>query len=48
MTKNKKETATIEDSIAIASRMHKGAKDKAGAAYNLHPLRMMMLLKTEA
>ncbi len=48
MTKNKNERATIEDSIAIAAEAHKGVKDKAGAAYILHPLRMMMRLKTEA
>ncbi len=40
--------ATLEDAIAIAARAHKGVKDKAGAAYILHPLRMMMRLKTEA
>lgn len=48
MTKNKNEKATIEDAIAIAARAHKGAKDKAGAAYILHPMRMMMRLETEA
>ena len=48
MTKNKNETATIEDAVAIAAEAHKGVKDKAGAAYILHPLIMMMRLKTEA
>lgn len=48
MTKNKNKTATIEDAIAIAAEAHKDVKDKAGAAYILHPLRMMMRLKTEA
>lgn len=41
-------TATIEDAILIAAEAHKGEKDKAGAAYILHPLRMMMRMKTEA
>jgi (p)ppGpp synthase/HD superfamily hydrolase len=48
MTKNKNETATIEDAVAITAEAHKGVKDKAGAAYILHPLRLMMRLKTEA
>ena len=47
MTKNKNKIATIEDAIAIAAEAHKGEKDKAGAAYILHPLRMMLRLKTE-
>ena len=41
-------TATLEDAIAIAAQAHKGIKDKAGAAYILHPLRMMMRMKTES
>ncbi|HLM59193.1 MAG TPA: HD domain-containing protein [Pyrinomonadaceae bacterium] len=40
--------ATIEDAILIAAQAHKGVKDKAGAAYILHPLRMMMRLNSEA
>ena len=40
--------ATLEDAIQIAAEGHKGQKDKAGASYILHPLRMMMRLKTEA
>ena len=40
--------ATLEDAIQIAAEGHKGQKDKAGAPYILHPLRMMMRLKTEA
>lgn len=38
---------TIEDGILIATQAHKGIKDKAGAPYILHPLRMMMRMKTE-
>ena len=41
-------TATIEDAILIAAEAHEGEKDKAGAAYILHPLRMMMRMKTES
>ncbi len=48
MTKNKIKIATIEDAIAIAAQAHKNIKDKAGAPYILHPLRMMMRMKTEA
>ena len=40
--------ATLEDAIAIAAKSHKGQTDKAGACYILHPLRLMMRMKTEA
>lgn len=40
--------ATIEDAVSIAARAHTGQKDKAGAPYLLHPLRMMMRMDTEA
>ena len=40
--------ATVEDAVAIAARAHKGQKDKAGAPYLLHPLRMMLRMETEA
>jgi (p)ppGpp synthase/HD superfamily hydrolase len=41
-------TATVEDAVSIAARAHKGQKDKAGAPYLLHPLRLMMRMDTEA
>ena len=40
-------TATLEDAISIAALAHKGQRDKADAAYLLHPLRMMMQMKSE-
>lgn len=40
-------SATLEDAIAIAAAVHKGQLDKAGAAYILHPLRLMMQMQTE-
>ena len=40
--------ATIEDAVSIAARAHRGQKDKAGAPYLLHPLRMMLRMETEA
>ncbi|MCA1617999.1 MAG: HD domain-containing protein [Acidobacteria bacterium] len=40
--------ATVEDAISIAAQAHKGQKDKAGASYLLHPLRMMMRMTSEA
>lgn len=41
-------TVTLEDAISIAALAHKGQKDKAGNLYLLHPLRMMMQMKSEA
>ena len=41
-------TATVEDAISIAAHAHKGQKDKAGAPYLLHPLRMMLRMDSEA
>jgi (p)ppGpp synthase/HD superfamily hydrolase len=40
--------ATIEDAVSIAAGAHRGQKDKAGAPYLLHPLRMMLRMETEA
>lgn len=36
--------ATLERAIAIAATAHAGQRDKTGAPYILHPLRMMMRL----
>ena len=38
--------STLERAIALAARAHEGQKDKAGAPYILHPLRMMLRLET--
>jgi len=38
----------LEKAILIAVQAHAGAKDKAGEAYILHPLRMMMKMRTES
>jgi len=40
--------ATIEDAISVAAQAHKGQRDKAGAPYLLHPLRMMLRMDSEA
>lgn len=38
---------TLEDAILLAVKAHRGCKDKAGAAYILHPLRVMLRMKTK-
>ncbi|NBA95572.1 GTP pyrophosphokinase [Pseudomonas sp. R5(2019)] len=38
--------STLERAIVIAIRAHEGQRDKAGAAYILHPLRVMMRVET--
>ena len=38
--------STLERAIMIAAEGHKGFKDKAGAPYILHPLRMMLQLSS--
>src|SRR4051794_30516827 len=40
--------ATVEDAVSIAARAHRGQRDKAGAPYLVHPLRMMLGMDTEA
>jgi (p)ppGpp synthase/HD superfamily hydrolase len=39
--------AKLEDTILLAAQAHRGQKDKAGAPYILHPLRMMLRMDTE-
>jgi len=38
--------SNLERAIAIAAEAHAGVKDKGGAPYILHPLRMMLKLST--
>ncbi len=38
--------STLERAIAIAAEAHAGQLDKAGAPYILHPLRMMLKMRT--
>ena len=38
--------ALLEKAIALAVEAHRGQKDRAGAPYILHPLRMMCRLET--
>lgn len=40
--------ADLEEAIGIAVQAHRGQKDRAGAPYILHPLRMMFRVQTEA
>ena len=40
-------TAALEDAIVIAVEAHRGQKDKAGAAYITHPLRLMLQMETK-
>lgn len=38
----------IEEAIRLAVEAHRGQKDRAGAPYILHPLRMMFRVQTDA
>ena len=40
--------ADLEEAIRIALEAHRGQKDRAGAPYVLHPLRMMLRVQTDA
>jgi (p)ppGpp synthase/HD superfamily hydrolase len=37
---------TLEDTISLDAKAHRRRKDKAGAAYILHSLRVMLRMKT--
>lgn len=39
--------STLEKAIALAATAHQGQKDKAGAPYILHPLRIMLRMDSE-
>ena len=39
--------ATLEKAIGIATQTHQGQMDKGGEPYILHPLRLMLRMKTE-
>jgi (p)ppGpp synthase/HD superfamily hydrolase len=39
--------ATLDDAILLAARAHHGQQDRAGAPYILHPLRMMLKMRSE-
>ncbi|TEU14467.1 MAG: GTP pyrophosphokinase [Anaerolineales bacterium] len=39
--------ATLEDAILLAVQAHQGQKDKAGAPYILHPLRVMFRMGSD-
>lgn len=43
----KQAVTLLEKALAIALRAHQGQKDKAGAPYILHPLRVMLRMETE-
>lgn len=43
----KQSASLIEIAIGIALQAHMGQKDKAGAVYILHPLRVMLRMRTE-
>ncbi len=40
-----KKAGTLERAVAIAAMVHEGQTDKAGAAYLLHPIRLMMKMR---
>ena len=39
---------TLERAIAIAAEAHAGQKDRAGAPYILHPIRLMIQMDSES
>jgi (p)ppGpp synthase/HD superfamily hydrolase len=43
----KHDMPTLEDAILFAVKAHRGQKDKGGESYILHPLRIMLRMKTK-
>jgi (p)ppGpp synthase/HD superfamily hydrolase len=41
-------SAELEDAIALAADRHRGQRDKSGAPYIMHPLRVMLRLGADA
>jgi (p)ppGpp synthase/HD superfamily hydrolase len=39
--------ATLENAILLAAQAHRGQKDKAGAPYIFHPLRVMLRMRSD-
>lgn len=39
--------STLDDAITIAVKIHRGQKDRYGAPYILHPIRVMMRVENE-
>ena len=39
--------STLDRAVAIAAQAHEGQKDKAGAPYVLHPIRLMVRMDSE-
>ena len=46
-TMGKSKMATLKDAVSLATKAHQGQKDKAGATYINHPLRVMSRMNTD-
>lgn len=42
-----KDLSTLEDAVAFSAWAHRGQRDKSGTTYILHPLRVMLSMKTD-
>ena len=47
MLKKRTTMPSLEEAISLAAKSHQGQKDKAGAPYILHPLRLMIRMATD-
>lgn len=47
MDEAERSSARIAEAVELAARLHRGQVDKGGAAYILHPLRVMMRVEGE-